>query len=683
MQRNRPRTNFNFTSWRIKNNLTVSQATVQLYNFKSYCRNLPIPPGDNSNSTTPPPRNSSTPTCSTTTTTDSVHNISQQKISKNMLTTLSKGEKFIPIPEPISDKSLHDTVQDFIRSIRIRHQFSHNTEFNCNLNISDPNLRVINKHFVPNPSDPWLEAYFVNIQQKANNLCQTTPRLLGYKLSHKTNNTAILQSIQEIKNQTTLQVCSADKNLGFTVTTTVWYDQQAQQHLNNSTCYRTIDSSTVLPGTTITNMWLQLQHLLDTHNMQYNSNGTLTPNAKYILQLQHEKPTAGTFYLTIKMHKDPPTVRPIINSRNTPTYFASKYLHQLLAPVMIRCAAYLQNSKALIIKLEATQLNQSIYLVTADVRELYPSIPIEDGLNALRFVLTERMHWEPGKVNFIIALARFVLENNIFQYNNRTYLQIFGTAMGTPFAPAYATIYLHVIEIEVYTKINTLPNASQPLLIKRYIDDLFGIFSSKANADLYVELYNQARPTIKLQITAAGDSVDLLDLTIFKGPRFYTAGILDMKLYQKDMNRYLYIPPDSYHRKCILKNFILNEIRRARICCSSYEDYIRSKDIFYNRLLRRNYSHSFLRPLFDILHNREDLLRHSPTSNRSSLHTPTVFKIPNTPRFSHNQLKHLIEIPEDLHEHPIFYEIFQGRNPIICYKSTYNLKTLINKKHTK
>jgi hypothetical protein len=46
-------------------------------------------------------------------------------------------------------------------------------------------------------------------------------------------------------------------------------------------------------------------------------------------------------------------------------------------------------------------------------------------------------------------------------------------------------------------------------------------------------------------------------------------------------------------------------------------------------------------------------------------------------------LKHLIEIPEDQREHPIFYEIFQGRNPIICYKSTYNLKTLINKKHTK
>ena len=58
---------------------------------------------------------------------------------------------------------------------------------------------------------------------------------------------------------------------------------------------------------------------------------------------------------------------------------------------------------------------------------------------------------------------------------------------------------------------------------------------------------------------------------------------------------------------------------------------------------------------------------------------PVVFKIAHNPRISHSDLKALLHIPENLTFNPIFYSIFQGKQPIICYKRTKNIKELLDK----
>jgi hypothetical protein len=310
--------------------------------------------------------------------------------------------------------------------------------------------------------------------------------------------------------------------------------------------------------------------------------------------------------------------------------------------------------------------------VTADVRELYPSIPIDEGISALRSVLQHRMHYDDDTINFICDLAAFVLRNNIFKYEDQLYIQIFGTAMGTCFAPAYATIYLHVIETEIWHSfINNIIPQEYPILIKRYIDDLFGIFKTETSLQTYINLYNEARPSIKLEITGHGDDVNILDLNIFKGHRFHSSGLLDIKLFQKDMNRYLYIPPDSFHTQSTIKGFILSEIRRARICCTNDADYITAKENLYRRLLNRGYDPSFLHPLFHTEVERRALL--APLNFRQQ-ETPIVFIIENSPRFSHGQLKDIIQFPVELEQHPLFEKIFHNQQPMICYKRSANIK---------
>ena len=81
-------------------------------------------------------------------------------------------------------------------------------------------------------------------------------------------------------------------------------------------------------------------------------------------------------------------------------------------------------------------------MVTADVTGIYPSIPHQAGLEALRKALDKRKtHKVPmGK---LIKMAEFVLKNNYFQFSDKLYQQISGTAIDTKFAPPYA-YFLHL-----------------------------------------------------------------------------------------------------------------------------------------------------------------------------------------------------------------------------------------------
>ena len=84
-------------------------------------------------------------------------------------------------------------------------------------------------------------------------------------------------------------------------------------------------------------------------------------------------------------------------------------------------------------------------LVTADLVGLYPSIPHQAGLEALREALDKRKtHKVP--TSKLIKMAEFVLKNNYFQFSDKVHRQISGTAIGTKFAPPYSCIFMDQVK---------------------------------------------------------------------------------------------------------------------------------------------------------------------------------------------------------------------------------------------
>ena len=104
-------------------------------------------------------------------------------------------------------------------------------------------------------------------------------------------------------------------------------------------------------------------------------------------------------------------------------------------------------------------------LVTADVVGLYPSIPHQAGLTALKEAL-DRSLSKKIPTDDLIRMAEFVLSNS------DAFQQISGTAIGTKFAPPYACIYMDQVEQKFLAM-----QINQPLIWLRYIDDLFFIWT--------------------------------------------------------------------------------------------------------------------------------------------------------------------------------------------------------------
>ena len=110
---------------------------------------------------------------------------------------------------------------------------------------------------------------------------------------------------------------------------------------------------------------------------------------------------------------------------------------------------------------------QDSLLVTTDVVGLYPSIPHQVGLKALKETLDKRENRNIA-TNDLIKMAEFVLKNNYFDFNGQVKQKISGAAIGTKFAPIYTCIFMDDIESK-FLETQSL----QPLIWFRYIDDVF------------------------------------------------------------------------------------------------------------------------------------------------------------------------------------------------------------------
>jgi len=134
-----------------------------------------------------------------------------------------------------------------------------------------------------------------------------------------------------------------------------------------------------------------------------------------------------------------------------PTTLISKFLNNLLAPIFLQVARATTfiNSIDVIRKLETYAANDYLKstttFITCDVTDLYTMIPRLGALEALaRFCLKYSKQGKVGTltIDYIMKIARLILDNNYFAYNNKYYKQIRGGAMGSAFTQVLANIYM-------------------------------------------------------------------------------------------------------------------------------------------------------------------------------------------------------------------------------------------------
>jgi hypothetical protein len=357
---------------------------------------------------------------------------------------------------------------------------------------------------------------------------------------------------------------------------------------------------------------------------------------------------------------------------------------------MRSAASYISNSTTLALTLATKHFPSDCVFGTADVTNLYPSIPTDAGLRALRLALI-KAHFCRADIDFVVDLAHLILTHNVMSFGNTYWLQINGTAMGSPMAVTYASIYLTILELEIFATCRQSLSFRMPLLYFRYIDDLFYISTLADDVHLFFTTLDGYHPSVRITSDIRLTEGIFLDVEAYKGPDFTTTGLLSTRLYQKPINSYLYIPPTSFHQPAVFPSFISAELRRCRLLCSDDAEFETATTLFYSRLVNRGYTPEFLRPLFTNLPNRISLLhsvssRHMAASHTSATtvsahsHTPAplVFSVPFTHRTLSLHLSRILRIPQHLRNSVLFDMICPNRTqPIVCFRRAPNLRDLL------
>ena len=304
------------------------------------------------------------------------------------------------------------------------------------------------------------------------------------------------------------------------------------------------------------------------------------------------------FCIIWKILKNPPVGRPIVAGYNRILTPASIFVGYFLKEFYVKFDGILKDSLSLVKILEKTKFNLKSFLFTVDFESLYTNIPVLDAIEIMKKLVFQFQNVIPN-AHFVIELLDIVLKNSLMTFDKEYFQQIFGIIMGTNLAPILANLYLAMLQEELKKKCVHDKKLKWPTIFLRFIDDGFGIMEgNKKDVKYWIDQFNSLRETIKIDKWSFGNHVEYMDLYIYKGDKFYESGFLDFKIFQKDINRYMYIPSKSGHTSHTIKNYVFREIKRYIRYNSLKLSFLKIRTQFFSRLRNRGFKKLWLRRIF-------------------------------------------------------------------------------------
>ena len=216
------------------------------------------------------------------------------------------------------------------------------------------------------------------------------------------------------------------------------------------------------------------------------------------------------------------------------------------------------------------------------------------------------------EISNITKIIDFILTHNYFEFNDESYIQTHGTAMGEKMAHTYANIFMW------NCKKYLLDNCTdKPFLYLRYIDDIFVIWQhGEDKLEQFHAYVNSLHPNINLTLTSSATNIPYLVVSVsFDGTNIHTS------IYTKSTDRhYKSIRPMHIKKSIVYSQFI----RYKRICSDKFIfEYQASK--LLQHFLSKDYPFKLIYNEFrKVCHiDRNNLLKYShktDTNNIPNIH---------------------------------------------------------------
>ncbi len=207
-------------------------------------------------------------------------------------------------------------------------------------------------------------------------------------------------------------------------------------------------------------------------------------------------PKCPAIYGSPKTHKEGVPLRPIVDFRFSPTYNLASFLSGILKKVTENHPYTVKNSSEFVDRIQDQKLKPGHMKVSFDVKSLFTNIPIQDGLQFVKIRLQNDDTWEKFttlKIDDILEILKLCVTCTSFTYAEKTYLQLDGTAMGSPISPVFAELVLQHMEQRIVTNIPFIS------FYVRYVDDIYSHVSAR-KCEIVLSELNDFHPSIQFTI---------------------------------------------------------------------------------------------------------------------------------------------------------------------------------------
>ena len=294
---------------------------------------------------------------------------------------------------------------------------------------------------------------------------------------------------------------------------------------------------------------MQAGALPDSIYERLNPTGT-QPSVIYGLSKVHKPVINGT-----------PQLRPILSAINNPTYKLSQYLDSILKPYT---ANEYTVKDSFSFASEIRNQQSSNFMASLDVDSLFTNIPLTETIDICSdLVFQGRLIVDGLRKQDFKQLLTLATTESFILFNGNYYQQIDGVAMGSPLGPTLANIFLGHHEVRWLSE---CPVTYKPVHYKRYVNDIFLLFTSVDSINMFTEYMNSRHPSMHFTSEIENDnSIPFLDIFVSRNPTSFVTSV-----YRKPTFSGVYTHYESFLPSIYKTNLISTLLFRCYTICSSW-----------------------------------------------------------------------------------------------------------------
>ena len=348
----------------------------------------------------------------------SIVNLSNHQLTPADAAILSKGLSFIPTPQ-ISKTPILEAANAFSRRLKLHNYFNERQwlknsyskqSFTGKSEWSPPDSKI----------DPELLTC----------ISKFTKEIEQLKIQPEKSNTTQQDhsSLTKFCNNSDLVIKKADKGSAIVIMNKDDYLYEGYRQLRNTIHYKQLEEPMLLDtAKLITEILKDLEQTSVISEKQF----------KYLKPTENPRPRR--FYTLPKIHKPLekwtipgkiPTGRPIVSDCSSESEKVAEFINDFLKSKAVKHPSYIKDTYDFVEKIKELDIPKDALLITLDVESMYTNIDHDKGLEAVQNAFEE--HEKTPKFFAIMKLLELSLKRNDFEFNNENFLQLTGTALGSP-----------------------------------------------------------------------------------------------------------------------------------------------------------------------------------------------------------------------------------------------------------